>query len=60
MKHKEMLRGLVEAAETFIDRRLWRRFTNSDCFALRDSSQVEPMLGVILDSCFPWSTLYCL
>jgi len=48
MKHKEMLRGLVEAAETFIDRRLWRRFTNSDCFALRDSSQVEPMLGVIL------------
>ena len=48
MKHKEMLGELVEAAETFIDRRLWRRFTNSDCFGVRWHDQSEPMLGVIL------------
>jgi hypothetical protein len=53
MERKEIIRNVVQAAGEFNGRRLWKRFTNFDCFGVKvagrdEGPQPEPMLGVVL------------
>lgn len=48
MKRKDVIRKVLQAADEFNGRRLWKRFTNFDCFAVRIPDRDEMMLGVIL------------
>lgn len=48
MERKDVVRDLVQAIGEFNSRRLWRWFTNSDCFGVRMAGQEELILGVVL------------
>jgi hypothetical protein len=48
MECRDILSSVLQAAGAFNSRQLWKRFTNSDCFAVRIAGQDEPMLGVVL------------
>lgn len=48
MKRKDVIREVVQAAHEFYVRKLWKRFTNYDCFGIRVAGQDELMLGVVL------------
>jgi hypothetical protein len=56
MERNDILRGVLQAAGGFNSRRLWKRFTNYDCFGVRIMGQAcpeprrrdEPMLAVVL------------
>ena len=48
MERKDVIRGVVQAAEECNSRRLWTRFANVHCFGVRFSDRDEPMLAVVL------------
>ena len=56
MGRKDVLYKVLEAAGEFNSRKLWRRFTNSDCFGVKITGQAcsegsrgdERMLGTVL------------
>jgi hypothetical protein len=48
MDRKDIISGVLEAAGEFNNRKLWKRFTNYDCFGVRIVGQDELMLGVVL------------
>ena len=48
MDPQDLVRNVVQAAADFNGRRLWKRFTNLDCFAARVPEQGESMLGVVM------------
>jgi hypothetical protein len=48
LERKDLLRNVVQAAGEFNDRRLWKRFTNFDCFGARLPGQDELILAVVL------------
>jgi len=56
MEYKDIICKVLEAAGDFNSRKLWRRFSNSDCFGVKitgpacpDASRGdEPMLGAVL------------
>jgi hypothetical protein len=48
MERRDIIREVLQAAGEFNSRKLWKRFTNSDCFAVRIAGQDDPMLGVVL------------
>ena len=48
MESKDLVRDVLQAAADFNGRRLWGRFSNFDCFAVRVPDQGESMLGVVL------------
>jgi len=45
---QDLVRDVMQAAADFNGRRLWTRFTNLDCFAVRVSEQDESMLGIVM------------
>jgi len=48
MEHKEIIQNVLRAAGEFQGRRLWKRFGNFDCFAVKTPGLDEPMLGVVM------------
>ncbi len=61
MERKEIVQNVLQAAGEFQGRRLWKRFSNFDCFAIKASGpdegspnaidrvgEPEPMLGVVM------------
>ena len=48
MERKDIIADVLEAARGFHSRKLWKRFTNYDCFGVRIAGQDELMLGVVL------------
>jgi hypothetical protein len=48
MEREDLIRNVLQAAGEFNGRRLWKRFTNFDCFAVRIPDRDELMLGVVL------------
>ncbi|MCL5280650.1 MAG: SEC-C metal-binding domain-containing protein [Planctomycetes bacterium] len=48
MEREDIVRDVLQAAGEFNSRKLWKRFTNYDCFGVRIAGQGEPMLGVVL------------
>ena len=48
MERKDIMRDVLQAAGEFNGRKLWKRFTNEDCFGVRIAGQEEMMLGVVL------------
>jgi hypothetical protein len=48
MKREDIIRSAFDAAEQFNGRKLWKRFTNYDCFGVRIAGENERMLGVVL------------
>jgi hypothetical protein len=48
MERKEIIGNVLQAAGEFHGRRLWKRFSNFDCFAIKTPGLDEPMLGVVL------------
>ncbi len=48
MERKDIIADVFEAARGFHSRKLWKRFTNYDCFGVRIAGQDELMLGVVL------------
>jgi hypothetical protein len=48
MERKDIIADVLEAARGFHSRKLWKRFTNYDCFGVRIAGQEELMLGVVL------------
>jgi hypothetical protein len=48
MERKDLIRDVLKAAADFNDRRLWTRFTNFDCFAVKVPDRNESMLGVVM------------
>ena len=48
MERKDIIGDVLEAARGFHSRKLWKRFTNYDCFGVQIAGQGELMLGVVL------------
>ena len=48
MERKDIIRDVLQAAGEFNSRKLWKRFTNYDCFGVRIAGEDELMLGVVL------------
>ncbi len=48
MERQDFMREAVQAAREFHSRKLWKRFTNYDCFGVRIAGHDELMLGVVL------------
>jgi hypothetical protein len=48
MERTDIIRNVIQAVGEFNGRRLWKRFTNFDCFGVRVPGQDEPMLGIVL------------
>ncbi|HSW02553.1 MAG TPA: SEC-C domain-containing protein [Sedimentisphaerales bacterium] len=48
MERTDIIRQLLQAAGEFNSRKLWKRFTNYDCFGVRIEGEDELMLGVVL------------
>jgi hypothetical protein len=48
MERRDLIRDVLQAAGEFNSRKLWKRFTNFDCFEVRIAGEEEPMLGVVL------------
>ncbi len=50
MERKEIIQNVLQAAGEFQGRRLWKRFDNFDCFAIKTPGLDEPMLGIVMGS----------
>jgi len=48
MQREATLRDVFEAAFDFNRLKLWKRFTNFDCFAVRVPGEASPMLAVVM------------
>jgi hypothetical protein len=48
MERRDLIRDVLQAAGEFNSRKLWKRFTNSDCFGVRIAGEDELILGVVL------------
>jgi hypothetical protein len=48
MERQEIIQNVLQAAREFDSRRLWKRFSNFDCFAVKTPGLDEPMLGVVM------------
>ena len=48
MEREDIIVDILEAARNLHSRKLWKRFTNDDCFGVRIVSENEVMLGVVL------------
>jgi hypothetical protein len=48
MEYGDVLSSVLEAAGVFNSRKLWKRFTNFDCFGVKVAGRDEEMLGVVL------------
>lgn len=48
MERKDLIRNVLQAARQFNGRRLWKRFTNTDCFGIRIPVQNDALLGVVM------------
>ncbi|MBE3099899.1 MAG: hypothetical protein IMZ44_22505 [Planctomycetes bacterium] len=48
MESRQLWRDVMQAAVDFNDRRLWKRFTNFDCFAVRIPERNAAMLASVL------------
>ncbi|MEN6334972.1 MAG: hypothetical protein ABFE01_11970 [Phycisphaerales bacterium] len=48
MERKDVVRDVLDAAEQFIGRKLWKRFTNFDFFGVRAAGQDELILAGVL------------
>ena len=48
MERKDLIADVLEAARGCHSRKLWKRFTNYDCFGVRITGQDGLMLGVVL------------
>ena len=48
MGRVDVMQSLLQAVDKFNERKLWKRFTNSDCFAVKLPGHDHPMLAVIL------------
>ncbi|MCC6579111.1 MAG: hypothetical protein IT440_01625 [Phycisphaeraceae bacterium] len=48
MPDREIVRDVCRAAMAFHDRKLWRRFTNFDCFALHIPGHRDPLLATVM------------
>ena len=45
MKRKDRLKDVIRAAAEFHERRLWKRFNNDDCFAVKVAGEKAPLLA---------------
>lgn len=48
MERKEIIQNVLQAASELQGRRLWKRFSNLDFFAIETPGLDEPMLGVVM------------
>ncbi|HUT60265.1 MAG TPA: SEC-C metal-binding domain-containing protein [Phycisphaerae bacterium] len=48
MERNDLICNVVQAAAEFNGRRLWERFSNYDCFAVKVPGQEAPVLGVVM------------
>jgi len=48
MKQTDIVHTALEAAIEFHNRKLWKRFTNYDCFGVRIAGQDDLIIGVVL------------
>jgi hypothetical protein len=48
MERKDIICSLLDTVGEFNSRKLWKRFTNYDCFGVRIAGEGELMLGVVL------------
>ncbi len=48
MAHNDLIGDVVRAAQEFHSRRLWERFTNSDCIAVRAPGEEHPLMASIM------------
>ena len=48
MERKDIICNVLQAAAEYNGRKLWKRFTNYDCFGVRITGEDELMLGVVL------------
>jgi hypothetical protein len=48
MERKQLIREVMRAAGDFHARKLWKRFTNYDCFAVRLPGREEPLLASVM------------
>ena len=48
MERKDIIADVLQAVAEFNRRKLWKRFSNYDCFGVRIAGQDELMLGVVL------------
>jgi len=48
MERKGIMADVLQAVQAFNSRKLWKRFTNYDCFGVRIAGEGELILGVVL------------
>jgi hypothetical protein len=51
MERKDVIRSILQAVDEFNGRRLWKRFTNFDCFGVRifgGEGEPESMIGIVM------------
>jgi hypothetical protein len=48
MELKNLIREATQAARDLVDRRLWTRFSNNDCLAVKVSGCDEPVLAIVM------------
>lgn len=48
MERQDITRKAIQAAGEFHQRRLWKRFSNFDCFAVKTPDLDEPALASVL------------
>jgi hypothetical protein len=48
MDHNQLVRDVVQAAMEYHGRKLWERFTNLDCFAVRVPGQADPLVACVM------------
>jgi len=48
MKRKDLIRDVIQAAVELHEQRLWERFTNFDCFAVRIPGKEDPLLASVM------------
>jgi hypothetical protein len=48
MELKDLIREVSQAARDLVDRRLWKRFSNDDCLAVKVAGCDEPMLAIVM------------
>ena len=45
---RDLVRDVIQASVEFHERRLWKRFTNLDCFAIRVPGAEDPLLAAVM------------
>lgn len=48
MERNNLIRDVMQAAVEFHERKLWKRFTNFDCFAVRVPGKEDPLLACVM------------